>query len=280
MRTRDPHQSQDLAVSHCSRAKRLVAIVTSVALTFQPMFACANPVGGVVSAGSATITQSGNTLDINQTSNKAVINWRGFNIAPGETTQFNQPSSGALALNRVNSNSASQIDGALKANGDIIIINQNGVMFGAGAAVNVNGLIATTANISNNDFMNATGPLNFNMPGNPNASIINNGTITAAQAGLVGLVAPNVVNNGTITANLGKVQLASGDTATIDMYGDGLMSVAVSNAVTSQLVANKGIIEAGGWQGGVDGGSRKPGYQQPDYGTGGNPDANGGATKR
>ena len=112
--------------------------------------------------------------------------------------------------------------------------------------MDVNGLIATTAGISNNAFMNAAGPLDFNIPGNPNAQIVNNGTITAAQAGLVGLVAPNVINNGTITAKLGRIQLASGDTATVDMYGDGLMEVAVSDQVKSQLVSNTGLIQADG----------------------------------
>jgi len=232
---------------HCSIAKRGIAITLSIVLTLQPVCAYANPQGGVLSSGQASISQSGNTLDVTQTSNKAVINWTGFDIAPGETTQFFQPSSGSIALNRVNRNSASQINGNLLANGDIIIINQNGVMFGAGSKVDVNGLVATTANISDSAFMNNTsGLFTFDQPGNPNASIINNGTITAAQAGLVGLVAPNVINNGTITANLGKVQLASGDTFTVDMYGDNLMSVAVSNAVTSQLVANNGLIEADG----------------------------------
>ena len=218
-----------------------------MAVALQPMFAYANPQGGVVSAGQATISQSGNALELNQTSSKAVIDWRGFDIAPGETTQFFQPSAGAIALNRVNSSSASNIQGTLLANGNIIIINQNGVVFGSGATVDVNGLVATTANISNNAFMNAAGStFTFDQPGNPNAAIVNNGTITAAQAGLVGLVAPNVVNNGVITAKLGTVQLASGDTATIDMYGDNLMQVAVSNQVKSQLVANNGLIEADG----------------------------------
>src|SRR5271166_3267256 len=229
--------------------RKTISYITSLAVALSsvlPPPAFANPTGGVVSAGQASISQSGTTLDITETSNKAVINWNGFNIAPGETTQFFQPSSSAIVLNRVNSNSATLIQGTLIANGNIIIINQNGVQFGAGATVDVNGLVATTANIGNSAFMNAAGPLNFNMPGNPNASIINNGTITAAQAGLVGLVAPNVVNNGIITAKLGRVQLASGDTATVDMYGDGLMEVAVSDQVQSQLVANNGLIQADG----------------------------------
>ena len=229
--------------------KRAICYTTSLAVALScvlPPLAFANPQGGTVSAGQATISGSGTTLDVNQSSNKVVIDWRGFDIAPGEVTQFYQPSSNAIALNRVNSNNASQINGTLTANGNIIIINQNGVVFGSGAKVDVNGLVATTANISNDAFMNATGPLTFDQPGNPNASIINNGTITAAQAGLVGLVAPNVINNGVITAKLGKIQLASGDTATVDMYGDGLMEVAVSDQVKSQLVANTGVIQADG----------------------------------
>ena len=90
------------------------------------------------------------------------------------------------------------------------------------------------------------GKFTFNIPGNPDAAIVNNGAITAGQAGLVGFVAPSVVNNGVITANLGTVHLASGDTATVDMYGDNLMEVAVSDQVKSQLVVNTGAIQANG----------------------------------
>jgi filamentous hemagglutinin family protein len=228
-------------------SKRGMAVMLSVALALQPVFAYANPQGGVVSAGQATISESGKKLVVNQASDKAVIDWRGFDIAPGETTQFTQPSSSSIALNRVNSNSPSTINGNLTANGNIVILNQNGVMFGAGAKVDVNGLIATTADIGNGAFMNSTGKLAFDKAGNnPDAAIVNNGIITAADAGLVGFVAPNVINNGIIVAKLGKIQLASGDTATVDMYGDHLMEVAVSDNVKSQLVANSGLIEADG----------------------------------
>src|SRR5665213_283117 len=97
-------------------SKRGVAIVLSFMLTFQPMLAYANPTGGVVSGGSANISSSGNVLTVQQSSSRAVIDWMGFNIAPGETTQFQQPSSSAIALNRVNSTSASHIFGTLTAN--------------------------------------------------------------------------------------------------------------------------------------------------------------------
>lgn len=207
--------------------------------------ALANPEGGVVTSGSATITGSGNKVDIHQSSNKAVIDWRSFDIAPDEHTQFHQPSSSSMTLNRINSGSPTQILGKLTANGNIMILNGSGVLFGAGAQVDVNGLVATTAGISNNKFMK-DGPLHFDQKGKSDAAIINNGTITAKEAGLVGLVAPNVSNNGLITAKLGKVHLASADEFTMDLYGDGLMAFKVGDDVKKQLVSNKGKIEAAG----------------------------------
>ena len=144
----------------------------------------------------------------------------------------------------MNSGNPSQILGELSANGQVILVNPNGVFFGKGSQVDVSGLIATTANIANNDFM--AGNLNFSQPGSPAASVVNQGTITAKQAGLVGFVAPSVENDGVITAKLGKVTLASGDTFTLDLYGDGLMEVAVSDAVVNQAVSNTGTIQADG----------------------------------
>ncbi|OWU66390.1 hypothetical protein ATO3_28080, partial [Marinibacterium profundimaris] len=149
-----------------------------------------------------------------------------------------------MTLNRVNSDTASTIAGNLKANGNIAIVNPNGVLFEGTSKVDVNGLIATTADIDNRDFM--AGKLAFTKPGNPNAKIINRGTITAKEAGLIGLVAPHVENSGIITAKLGKVQLASGNSFMVDLYGDGLYEIGVSDAVTAQLVANTGSINAEG----------------------------------
>ena len=206
--------------------------------------AYANPQGGVVSAGSATITEAGKNLDIHQSTDKAVIDWRSFDIAPDEKTQFYQPNSGSITLNRINSGNPSQILGSLTANGNVVIVNGSGVLFGKDAKVDVNGLVATTSDISNANLM--AGNLQFDAPGNANASVINQGTITAKQAGLVGLVAPNVSNSGVITAKLGKVQLESGDRFSLDLYGDGLMNVTASDAVQKQLVENKGRVNAEG----------------------------------
>ena len=233
-------------MNHRRRLRSSTCLSAAALLCMLPQLALANPQDGVVSAGQASIASSGNTLTVNQTSNKAVIDWRGFDIGAGETTQFVQPGSSSIALNRVNSNNASHIDGNLTANGNVIIVNQNGVLFGQNAKVDVNGLVASTADIDTTKFMNSTGALTFDKAGNPNAVIANAGQITAKEAGLVGLVAPNVINSGVITAKLGRVHLASGDAATVDLYGDGLMDVAVSDAVQSQLVANRGLISADG----------------------------------
>src|SRR3990167_7321568 len=193
--------------------------------------AIANPEGGQVVGGSATIVVEGSTTTINQSSDKAIIDWRTFNIQQGEKTQFNQPSSSSMILNRVIDNSqASQIHGQLHANGHVVIVNQAGIVFGPTAQVDVGGLIATTANIRNEDFM--AGKLIFSQLPDSGGAIINKGTITAAEGGLVALVAPGVVNQGVIKARMGKIALASGTAYTVDLYGDQLINFSVGGTVT------------------------------------------------
>lgn len=204
------------------------------------------PEGAEVKAGDVSFSQNANEMHIHQTTDKAIVDWRGFDIHKGELTQFHQPSSSSMTLNRVISKSPTKIDGTLRANGQIILLNQNGILFGNGAVVDVNGIIAATNDIDNNQFMSSNNKLEFIKPGSPSAQIINDGKITAAEAGLVGFIAPEVINNGRIIANAGKVILASGETATIDMYGDKIIEVAVSETLKKQLIENKGLIEADG----------------------------------
>lgn len=207
--------------------------------------ALANPEGGVVVGGEASFVYDDKKLDIYQTSNRTVIDWRSFNIEIDEHTQFHQPSDNAIAFNRVNTADPSYILGQLSANGNIILSNPNGIFFGANSRVDVNGLIATTAGITTDSFM--AGGNDFNLSGDPHAAIINEGLITAKEAGLIGLVAPNVANHGVIQAKFGRVQLASGDAVVADFYGDGLLKVKiVDEAITQQLVVNTGTLQAEG----------------------------------
>jgi filamentous hemagglutinin family protein len=206
--------------------------------------ASAGPVGGVVVGGSASITQSELKTDIYQSSSKAILDWRSFDIGASEHVQFHQPSSSAIALNRIRDVKPSRIDGRLTANGHVMLLNPNGVVFGSGSQVDVGSLTVTTADIDNNDFM--AGRLTFNKAGMHDAAIVNKGTITVQEAGLASFVAPHVVNDGVISARLGKVQLAAADTFTLDLAGDQLLQVAVSHEDATKLASNSGILSAEG----------------------------------
>lgn len=228
--------------------------IMSIFLTFEAENTMANPQGGKVVRGQVSISNKGKRLVVNQSSHKAVIDWRNFNISHGEHTQFNQPSTSAVALNRVRGGQLSQINGRLSANGQIFLINPNGVIFGSNAQVAVGGLVATTADLRNNDFM--AGNYHFNQASaNPNASVNNLGQITVNEGGAVVLAAPSVSNEGLIQARLGNVKLASVDTYTLDFHGDGLLSFEIEGQVTQQpdsvandsaLVNNSGTIIADG----------------------------------
>ena len=221
--------------------KYILSLILGLIISYS---AYANPEGGVVAGGSATLKYDINQLDIYQDSNKAIIDWDSFDIDADESTIIHQPSSDSILLNRVTSSTPSAILGNLTANGNVVLLNSNGILFGADSVIDVNNLIATTSGISNENFM--AGNLNFTEPGAASSFIINQGSITAQEAGLVALVAPNVVNNGVITAKLGRVELASGNSFSIDLYGDGLYELNVSDEVASQLISNTGRITSEG----------------------------------
>lgn len=210
-----------------------------------PLITFALPEGGVVAGGEASIASGVNTTIIQQGSDRAVIDWRSYDIHAGESVHYAQPSATAATLNRIHDADPSHIQGKLTANGQVYLVNPNGMVFGQGAQVDVGSLVATTANIGTQPFM-AGGELSFNAAGKPDAAIINHGSISAKEAGLVAMVAPQVHNHGVITAKAGTVALAAGDTMTLDFYGDDLLSVAVSDKVKQQSVSNQGAIKAAG----------------------------------
>ena len=211
------------------------------------------PQGGVVVGGSATITQGAGSTTIDQSSQRTAINWQSFNVGSAASVQFNQPSSTAIALNRVVTSEPSVIAGKINANGQIVLVNQSGVVFTKGSQVNAESIVVSTANVATKDFM--AGKLVFSGTPKPGAKIVNDGQLTAGEAGLVGLVAPQVANNGVITARLGQVVLAGARAFTLDLYGDRLVSLDVTQAVRAvdvggklvpALVTNSGLILADG----------------------------------
>ncbi|MDA8339335.1 MAG: filamentous hemagglutinin N-terminal domain-containing protein [Nitrospiraceae bacterium] len=189
---------------------------------------------------------------------KAIINWNGFSINVNELVKFIQPSSSAIALNRVIGADPSVILGQLTANGRVFLINPNGILFGSSAKVDAAGLLATTLNIKNDDFM--AGRYLFTQDASKLPSyVVNKGEIKIADNGFVFLVAPAVSNEGLIIANLGKAAMGAGNKLTLDFFGDGLINYAIEGKILEQVtgpdgnplssaVSNTGTIKADGGQ--------------------------------
>ena len=160
----------------------------------------AEPQRPSVVGGAATVSGAGTgNVTVNQSTNSAIINWHTFNIGAGESVRFNQPGASAIALNRVTGGlGPSEIMGTLTANGRVFVINRDGVLFGPNAVVNTAGFLASTHDIRNEDFM--AGRMNFNIPGRPDASIVNLGRITATSGGFAALVYSTLVPGSTVLA--------------------------------------------------------------------------------
>jgi len=220
-------------------SRYLLVFISSLTATSVTL---ANPSLSGVTSGSATVTQAPNTTTINQTSQKAILQWNSFNIRSNEQTHFIQPA-GGVALNRINPNQGpSQIFGVLTATGKVILVNGSGVFFGPGSQVNVGGLIASTADITNANFLN--NKYIFDQASNRDGGIINSGTIKTADYGLVAFLGDGVRNDGKIVANFGTVLLASGGKFTLDFNGDQLINFTIDQEGKHANITNNGSIIA------------------------------------
>ena len=232
-------------------SKKVGALLPGVLLAATSMAALAQqvpapntlPGGANVTAGAATISSTANTLTVNQSSNRAAINWQSFSIGGNATVNFVQPSRSSVTLNRVVGTESSVIAGALNANGQVYLLNSNGVLFTRGASVNTAGIVASTLSLSDADFM--AGRTQFQANGS-RGSVINLGTITAAEGGYVALLGKEVRNEGVITARLGTAVLAAGNKVSLNFNGDSLVGVTVDEAALGALVENKQAIRADG----------------------------------
>lgn len=230
----------------CSKSGAKAAKVAMAVLIFTPLgvMAATLPQGGTITTGNGSIVNNGgNQLVINQNSDKLGINWQSFNVGPDGHVIFNQPGKDSIALNRVIGKDGSAILGKIDANGQVFLINPNGVIFGKDAQVNVGGLVASTLNISDEDFKN--GNMKF-AAGQASGEVLNLGSLQAAEGGYVALLGKTVKNNGVIKANLGSASLAAGDAVTLDFSGDGLINVQVTKSAVKALVENKGLVAADG----------------------------------
>lgn len=216
--------------------------LTLASLAFQD--AVAGPAGATYNPAEVSVTQSGNATTVSQSTNRAVIDWQSFNVGRNESVHFAQPGAASSTLNRVQAGQESVIAGRITAPGQVIIQNSNGVIFTDSAKIDVGSLVATSVGISARNF--AEGKLIFDQAGNPAARVRNEGQISVADKGLAAFVAPGVANAGVITAKSGVVVMAAGQAATIDLYGDGLVSVAITDPATGKPAGMDALVQQGG----------------------------------
>ncbi|MBP2542911.1 GLUG motif-containing protein [Acinetobacter guillouiae] len=200
------------------------------------------PTGANITQGSANIAQNGNTLNIHQNTQRLSTNWDTFNIGQNATVNFNQQNQSSIAINRVLDSNASQIMGRLNANGQVFLLNPNGVIFSKTAQVNVGGLVASTLSLNDNDIQNGK----FTLTGNPKstARVENHGSIQTLSGGTVALIAPNVKNTGRISSPNGTTHLTAASQVTLALQDGSLTQYQVDQGVFKGLVDNGGAIIA------------------------------------
>ncbi|WP_298837210.1 MBG domain-containing protein [uncultured Roseobacter sp.] len=209
--------------------------------------AAQSPQGGVVASGAATISKTASQSVIQQSTQRAVIDWQGFDVGRDHTVVFDQPGRSSATLNRVQSVSPSLIEGTITAPGTVVIQNTAGVLFTGTARVDTGGLVAASQIVDAGYFLNSG---NYRIGGGerPGARVVNEGSFTIGDAGLAALVGTDVENAGVIMAHMGTVALASGTQTTIDLSGDGVFQIAVNGAPEGGRVSHTGTINASGGQ--------------------------------
>jgi filamentous hemagglutinin family protein len=221
---------------------RATAGALLLAGALMPLPSHAGPQDGHVTSGSASISQAGATTTITQSSQNVSLTWSSFNTLPHEKVNFVQPSASAIAVNRILDINGTQFLGSLNANGQVYLINPNGVLFGAGAQVNVGGLVASTLNL--NDAELSANQRSFS--GGGTGQVVNQGMINTSAGGYVALIGNTASNQGTINTPQGTTVLGAGNAVTLTFQGNQLLKVVVDQGVINSLADNGGLIRADG----------------------------------
>ena len=195
------------------------------------------PTGGTVVSGTVNISQSSNTMTINQTSSQAIINWETFNLGKDASIYFNNNSSNNTTLNQIVDNFKSVILGSIYSNGKLFINNPNGISIGANANIRAHSFVASAMRIANQDFLNR----NYQYTHNQTALLENSGSINAQY---VALMAPEVVNKGTITSAQGSTNMAASDNMLLSINEDHSIHIKVNPSSIKASASNKGSIVA------------------------------------
>lgn len=208
----------------------------------------AMPSGGDIRSGQGSISQDGKNMTVLQNSDRMAIDWTKFDIAKDETVRYAQPDRNAISLNRVTGGQQSVIAGNLNANGNVVLVNPNGVVFTKNSNVDVGGLVASTARLNDEamkNFGNGKDNLGLSLDKDSTAAVINEGQIKA-QGGLVALHAANVENKGTITNEGGTLAMAAAKNLTLSAADDDKLNFTVDGDLAKAQALNSGSLKADG----------------------------------
>ena len=225
-----------------------LAILTGLALGTLPLLVFAHPslpVNGNIVVGQGRMDVNNTTFTVTQQSDKLAINWGSFDIAQGNSVIYNQPGQQSIALNRVLGRDVSQIYGNLKANGQVFLLNPNGILFGKNAQVDVGGLVASTKSMSDHDFISGCYTLTSQKQ---EGKLVNQANLRTTEGGYIALIGQQVDNqaSGAINTPQGKVALASGSRVTLSLDHGNLLGVQVQGEQINTLLQNGGLIQADG----------------------------------
>jgi filamentous hemagglutinin family protein len=202
----------------------------------------AAPEGGVVVSGAGSIAQDGAVTTIRQVSNNLSLTWKSFNTSATESVVFDQPSSSSIAVNRIYDVNGTSFLGRMTSNGQVFLINPNGIIFGPGAQLNVGSLVASTLELD--DTTLGSSKLAFSGAGS--GRILNQGTIETATGGYIAFLGKEVSNAGTLLSPQGTVALAGGDAITLSFDSNRLLNVQVDQSTLDNLAENRQLIRADG----------------------------------
>jgi filamentous hemagglutinin family protein len=200
------------------------------------------PSGAEITSGSGSISTVGNSMTVNQYTPHMIAEWDSFNIGESASVAFVQPNASSIALNRIFDASPTQIFGSLSANGQVFLLNAAGIIFGPSSHVDVAGIVASSLNLSDEDFLSGRYAFQSNGAG---GMVLNQGIIETGIGGYAALLAPDTRNEGTIHAPQGSAFLGAGDTMLLDFTGDKLIHLVVERGTVDALIENKGLIDVG-----------------------------------
>ncbi|UOA28956.1 Heme/hemopexin-binding protein (plasmid) [Pseudosulfitobacter sp. DSM 107133] len=207
------------------------------------------PQGGSVVQGQVAIgTPAPGAMVLDQSTDRAIVNWNGFSIGQGNSVDIRQPSTSSAILNRVTGDTTSEIHGRLSATGQVFVVNPNGLIIGKQGEVSAGGgFVGSTLDTKDSDFM--AGRLRFDGLGT-SAEVSNAGRVVIGRGGFAALLGGRVSNSGLVMVPMGRIGFGGGERATLDLSGDRFLQVEVpSEGDTDEmraLIENSGTVSAEG----------------------------------